>query len=102
LIERGYVIKDYPSVRADNEKQAGRNVYIAFKRIVTAIGSPSFISLNDIYESGKLNMIRKRAKELEMTEQEYILSPHIKEVENQFNCRIIKKRILEDYKDYLV
>lgn len=102
LIDRGYVLKHYPSVKEDvSDYQMGRNIYRCFARIIDFIGMPSYITLNCISESGMLHMIKTRAKELEMKETEYMYSPHFKEVQDQYNSEIKKSRYILKYKDYL-
>lgn len=102
LVDRGYVFKNYPNV-SDNisDFQAGRNMYMAFQRMINYSGMPSFVNMNNIYESGKLNMIKKRARELGMTDIEYINSDYIREVDEQYNCRIIRTQFILKYQDYL-
>jgi hypothetical protein len=102
LIDRGYVLKHYPSVKEDvSDYQIGRNIYRAFARIIDFIGMPSYITINSVSDSGILHMIKKRSKELGMKETEYIYSSYFKEVEEKYNCEIKKSRYILKYKDYL-
>jgi hypothetical protein len=66
------------------------------------LGVGSYMSPNSIVESGKLHMIKKRAKELGITPKEYLYSEYIKEVETQFGCTITRSIYGKKYDEYLV
>lgn len=102
LIDRGYIIKDYPNARTDvSDFQMGRKVYNNITRILNHFDVLSFMTANSIAESGKLTMIKERAKELGMSNKEYIYSKHISEVEDKYNCRIVRSMYTIKYEDYL-
>jgi hypothetical protein len=102
LIDRGYVIKYYPNIKEEtSEYQRGRQIYNATQRALQYIGVYPNVSINQIYESGKLNMIKVRAKELGINCIDYINSEKIKEVEEKYNCTIIKKACIMKYENYL-
>ena len=46
-------------------------------------------------------MIKERSKELGMTPEDYIYSDHIKEVEERFDCKILRKSYMLKYKGFL-
>lgn len=102
LVDRGYIIKDYPNMKEDtSDFQHGRKVYNTLKRFLQSIDMFPLISANSIYESGKLDMIKQRSSELGMTCKEYIYSEYIKEVEEKYDCTIIKRIYIIKYEDYL-
>lgn len=102
LINKGYVIKDYPNTKEDTtDYRKGRTIYNGIARSLNYVGVLDFMSANSICESGKLHMIKQRASELDMTPKEYIYSEHIKEVEYQYNCNIVKSIFWLKYEDYL-
>lgn len=102
LIDRGCVFKHYPNVSESvSSFQAGRNMYQAFQRMINHTGMPPFVTTNNIFESGKLSMVKEKAKELGMTDVEYINSDYIREVDEQYNCRIIRTQFILKYQDYL-
>ena len=102
LIDYGYIVKSYPNQNMDlSEFQKGRNIYIACQRIFDYLGIGKWMSPNAISEAGKLYMINQRAKELGMTSMQYLYSDSIHEVENQFNCKIVRSIYGKKYNEYL-
>lgn len=102
LIDNGYVFKNYPNVKNDDDDyRAGRNLYTSFRRIINNLDLPPYITLNCLYDSGKLHMVKQRAKELGISDTEYIMSSNISEVEEKYNCIIVRSIFLQKYKDYL-
>ena len=103
LIDYGYIIKSYPNqnIKLSNY-QKGRNIYISCQRMFKYLGVGEWMSPNAVAESGKLYMIKKRSKELNMSMIDYIYSDYIKEVEIQFGCNISKSVYVKKYAEYLV
>ena len=103
LIDKGFIIKDYPNARGDvSDFQLGRKIYNSISRILNYFDVGEFMTANSIAESGKLQMIKEKAKELNMTCKDYIYSNHIVEVENKFNSKIVRSIFWLKYEDYLV
>lgn len=104
LIDNGYIIKDYPNTKEDvSDYQRGRQVYNGIKRILQYFDMFPIMSASSIVESGKIDMIKRRSFELNMTCKDYIYSVNIKEVESKYDCGvIIKKTYYKKYEDYLV
>lgn len=102
LIDRGYIIKDYPNTRDDvSEFQRGRQIYKGLQRLFEYLGIYPIISANQISEAGKLDMVKRRSKELGINCADYVLSNNIKEVEEKYNCTIIRRNYIMKYKDCL-
>ena len=102
LVDYGYIIKSYPNQNMDlSDFQKGRNIYIACQRMFDYLGIKQWMSPNDIVESGKLYMIKERAKELNITPMQYVYSDYIKEVERQFGCSIVRSVYVKKYSEYL-
>ena len=103
LIDKGFIIKDYPNARGDvSDFQLGRKIYNSITRILNYFDVLNFMTANSIAESGKLQMIKEKAKELNMTCKDYIYSNYIIEVEKKFNSKIIRSIFWLKYEDYLV
>ena len=103
LVDKGYVIKDYPNARGDvSDFQLGRKVYNSITRILNYFDVLDFMTANSIAESGKLHMIKERAKELGLSCKDYIYSNYIEEVEKKFNSKIVRSIFWLKYEDYLV
>ena len=104
LVDYGRILKVYPN--QDNnvdQHQKGRNIYIACRRIFQYFDIGKYMNPNAIVESGKLHMIKERAKELSIRPVDYVYnSDYIREVENQFGCTIIKSTYIKKYEEYLV
>ena len=103
LVDKGFVIKDYPNARGDvSDFQLGRKIYNSISRILNYFDVCEFMTANSIAESGKLQMIKEKAKELNMTCKDYIYSNYIIEVEKKFNSKIVRSIFWLKYDDYLV
>lgn len=102
LVDYGFIVKSYPNQNIDlSDFQKGRNIYIACQRIFDYLGVGNYMSPNSIAESGKLHMIRERAKELNISPIQYVYSDYIKEVENQYGCSITRSVYAKKYEEYL-
>lgn len=103
LTDYGYIVKSYPNQNISlSDFQKGRNIYITCQRIFSYLGIGQWMSPNSISESGKLYMIKERAKELNVNPMQYVYSEHIKEVETQFGCSITRSVYVKKYGEYLV
>ena len=103
LLDKGFVVKDYPNARADvSDFQAGRKIYNSITRILNYFDVGNFMTANSVFESGKIDMIKERAKELGMSCRDYIYSNHIEEVEKKYNNKVVRSIFWLKYADYLV
>ena len=103
LLDKGFIIKDYPNARSDvSEFQAGRKIYNSIARILNYFDVSNFMTANSIAESGKLHMIKERAKELGISCKDYIYSNYISEVETRYNSKVVRSIFWLKYEDYLV
>ena len=103
LIDHGYIVKSYPNQNMSlSDFQKGRNIYISCQRMFDYLGVGQWMSPNSIAESGKLHMIKEKAKELNMSPMDYIYSDYIKEVEMQFGFSIVRSVYCKKYGEYLV
>jgi len=102
LVDEGYIIKEYPNTKSSAFcKRSGRIVKNSVERIAKYFGLFPIVSANNIIESGKINMIKEQAKEKKMNCRDYIYSSYINEVEEKYNCTIVKKSYILKYEDYL-
>jgi len=103
LVYKGFIIKDYPNTKEGvSDFQIGRKIYNGITRTLNYFGVLQYMSANSIVESGKINMIKNRAKEFNMSAREYLYSDYIKEVEEKYNCSIVKSTYWIKYQDYLM
>lgn len=102
LVDRGYIVKDYPNARTDvSDFQVGRKIYTGISRILNYFDMSAYMTANSIVDSGKIHMIKERSKELGMKNKYYIYSDYIKEVEEKYNCKIVRSIFCVKYEDYL-
>lgn len=102
LIDYGFIVKSYPNQNMDlSEFQKGRNIYIACQRIFDYLGVGKWMSPNSLSEAGKLYMVKEKAKENNMTSMQYLYSDDIKDVENQYGCKIVRSVYAKKYEGYL-
>ena len=103
LLDKGFIIKDYPNAKVDvSDFQSGRKIYNSITRILNYFDVGEFMTANSIFESGKIQMIKERAKELGMTCKDYVYSNYIEEVENKYNNKVVRSIFWLKYADYLV
>lgn len=96
------VIKEYPNVKADvSEFQLSRRMYNSITRSLDYVGALSWCSANSLAESGKIHMIKEKAKQLGITPMQYLYSDNISQVSNQFGYNIVRSIFGVKYKEYL-
>lgn len=103
LVDNGFVIKEYCNV-ADNQSdfQRGRTIYTTISKIFKYFDVYPAVKANSVYESGKIDMIKRCSKELGISNIEFINSDYIEKVEKQYNCIFrTKAEWINKYKDYL-
>lgn len=103
LVDNGFVIKEYCNV-ADNQSdfQRGRTIYTTISKIFKYFDVYPVVKANSVYESGKIDMIKRCSKELGISNIEFINSDYIEKVEKQYNCIFrTKAEWINKYKDYL-
>lgn len=103
LIDRGYIIKNYPNIKEDvSDFQRGRVVYNSIQRSIQYLSVYPNVTANNIYESGKLDMIKRRSEELGISCTDFIYKKYkIKEIEEKYCCTILPQTYIMKYKDYL-
>ena len=102
LVDYGYIIKSYPNQNMDlSEFQKGRNIYIACQRIFDYLGVGQWMSPNSLSEAGKLYTLKEKSKENNLTPIQYLYSEDIKDIENQYGCKIVKSVYAKKYGEYL-
>lgn len=95
------IIKSYHNTKLNvSEFQKGRRLYNKIKRNMTYLGYP-YLKGKDIIESGKVNYIIKRCKELNISGHDFLYSDHIKELDKQFGSKCVRSIFERTYKDYL-
>lgn len=103
LINRGYIIKDYPNTKDEtNDFYKGRALYNSILRSLKSLGLFRYLSSTSIYISGQIDMINKMAQEENLSAKEVIYSDRLKKVEEKYNCNINKKQFILKYEEHLL
>ena len=96
------IIKNYPNTTDYDNKNSGKRMYSRISRCAGSIGISDYMRGNTFYESGRVEYIKKRSQELEISCKEYVFN-YKDEISNQFGCRIPSKTAFyEKYEKYLV
>ena len=105
LAEEPYIFRRMKVRRIDCEdedkklKQRFRAVQLLFTQAMSYLRCPEITPTN-ISDSGKIDMILRRCKELNITSKEYIRSDYVKEIEHQYG-RTIQTSFVVKYKEIL-
>ena len=93
------------NAKKDDPKNNGRRVYNKIIRSLSYLGVGDYVTPNSIIDSGMIDFINRRCKEIGIKASEYIRSSYIDEVNKQFSKQITKVRekyFIDDFKDFLV
>jgi hypothetical protein len=102
IVVNNQIVRSYPNVKNDvSDFQKGRVIYSSCVRSLKYLGVEKWMSANSIVEAGKLDMIKRRSTELNMSMRDYIYSDYISEVEHQYGCKIVRSIYVKKYSDYL-
>lgn len=95
------ILKNHPKSEpgADPATMA-RRLKTKILRIAKFVDAPYLTSMV-IINSGKLNYVLERSKELGITGREFVESEHLKELDKQFNCNTKRPAFLRKYESYL-
>jgi len=97
------IIKEYPNIREDvDEHQKGIRIYNKLVRSFKYLGIYDWMKANALIESGMIDMINERAKQLKMTGKEYLYSSYVEELEEQYSKHIVRSQFYLKVKDFLV
>lgn len=105
LIDDGYIIKRFVNAREDiSEFGRGRRIYNKLVRNFEFLGVEEYMRGNSLVESGKINYINRRCKELGMSGKDFLYSDYAKEVEDKYVYDIKRLRVpfYRKYEEYLV
>ena len=96
------IIKNYMNVlHADDLERASQRILKRINRNVKYLGLESFLNGTALYESGKIDYIKRRSKQLGISCHEY-LSTKKSEVEARYACTIPRENVYYNkYKEYL-
>lgn len=101
----GTIIKRYVNASLTDTKNNGRRIYNKIIRSLDYLGLSDYVTPNSIIDSGMIDFINRRCKELGINANNYLRSNYINEVNAQFSKQITSVRVkyfLDDFKDFLV
>lgn len=108
LHDFGYIIKYYPNIKISEPEREpsvfrrGKTLYTSLVRALRSIDVSKVVSANSIRTSGIIHLVKKNAKELNMTIDDYVFSEHMKDVVEQFDIRNFRGGyFLQKYEDWL-
>ena len=99
------IIKNYPNCRQDDPYNKGKRIYHRVKRNFKEIGVDKYMKPKSLVDSGKIDYINTRSKELGITAKEFIYTPeYAEEVRYRFGYDLQRLRVsfINKYGDYLV
>lgn len=107
LIDEGYIIKKFHNskdVEEVNEFQRGRRIYKILLRNFEFLEVADYMKPNSLVDSGKIDYINKRAKELEMSGIQFLESEYIDEIESKYcyDMKRLKISFIRKYKECLI
>ena len=95
------ILKNYPNVKAEvSSFQHGRRLIDKLLRIAELFDN-KHITVSNIVKSGKINFIKERCEELDMSGEDYLYSDHIKELNLQFKCNTVRSTFTRLYREFL-
>lgn len=97
----GYILKNHITAQYDDLERKGRRVSNSFTKFMYRLIGENSISTTDIVNSGKVHFIKCRAKELNITPEEYIWSDYSKEINVRFNCVFTRSVFWKKYQMFL-
>ena len=105
FINEDLIIKNYPNCRSDDAYNRGKRIYSRVKRNFEAMGIDKYMKPRSLFDSGKIDYINTRSKELGITAKEFIYTPkYAEEVKYRFGYDLQRLRLsfVKKYEDHLV
>ena len=105
FLNEDLIIKNYPNSRMNDPYNKGRRIYNRVKRNFNEIGIDKYMKPKSLVDSGKIDYINTRSKELGITAKEFIYNKdYAKEVRYRFGYDLTQYKFsfMKKYGDYLV
>ena len=99
LVENGKIIKLKTNSMYDDPFHNGKNIYIAIVRVCKFLDIDRWYNTRQVNESGIINFIRQALKQYELSFHDYLWSDHKKEVEFQYDRKIVRSSFYTKYKN---
>ena len=105
LEEEGYIIKRHHNgVDEISDFRRGRRIYYKLLRSFSNLGVAEYMKPNSLTESGKIDYINTRSKELGVSGKEFLFSDYIEEAEYRYvyDFKRLKVPFYRKYGEYLI
>ena len=105
LDEKDKIVKNYPNCQNDaNAFYQGRRIYSKITRAFSFLEVDEWMKPNAIFDSGQIDYINTRAKELGMSGKDFIYSEYIKEVDYRYGSNLSRTKIpyIRKFEEYLI
>ena len=105
FLEEDVIIKNYPNCKSNDPYAKSKRIYGRVSRNLKEMGVKEYMKPKSFLDSGKIDYINARSKELKMTAREFIYSKEgAEEVKYRFGYDLHRLRVsfIKKYGDYLV
>lgn len=99
LVENGRIIKLKINSMYDDPFHNGKNIYIAIVRVCKFLDIDRWYNTRQANESGIINFIRQGMEQYGLSFHDYLWSDHKKEVEYQYDRKIVRSSFYTKYKN---
>jgi len=100
LVENGKIIKVKSNTKYDDPLHNKKNIYIAIVRVCKFLDIDRWYNTRQATESGMINFIRQGMKQYGLSFHDYLWSNHKREVEQQYNRKIVRSSFYTKYKNF--
>ena len=99
LVENGKIIKLKINTKYNDPIHNGKNIYVSIVRVCKFLDIDQWYNTRQANESGIINFIRQGMKQYGLSFHDYMWSEHLKEVEFQYDRRIVRSSFYTKYKN---
>jgi len=99
LVENGRIIKLKINSMYDDPFHNGKNIYIAIVRVCKFLDIDRWYNTRQANESGIINFIKQGMEQYGLSFHDYLWSNHKKEVEYQYDRKIVRSSFYTKYKN---
>ena len=99
LVENGKIIKLKINSMYDDPLHNGKNVYVSIVRVCKFLDIDRWYNTRQANESGIVNFIRQGMEQYGLSFHDYLWSDHKKEVEYQYDRKIVRSSFYTKYKN---
>lgn len=100
LVDMGYIFKHSTRTREASPAQICRRLSQMYRKLREYVGFPESMTTKSITTSGKIDMVKRRSKELEISAETYCRN-YQHEIERQYGVRFAPSAFLLEFKSYL-